>query len=987
MIPVSSNFSFLQPQNEQLARLASLAEYFLHIDTNTCLVKIRQFGELLAKQVALKVGISVKNNEEQFSVLRKLENSGLFQNQTGDLYNKLHRIRIEGNNATHINYDQPDYQTALRHLQYAWELSVWYYCSFYDEGFDFQKFLTPSNPTLEIERKLTELKQEADRIKKLAEAEAKEKEEIGILQQETESKYQQILQQKQDAIALLESQKQEEIERLKQEAESKYQDALQEIENLQQEINNNKLTEEEINNRIKKAREIEGNINSFTAMLMGHFENDNTVEGYENISHKLENITNAIDKISLLIGDYQETEMELHNGKKIKAGLGIISESKNLQQRSKDLKHGIFNVLVLGTFSNGKSTLLNAMLGSRKLPMDNCPATAIITMLVYGEEENVKLYYSNNQEPKYISFEEFDKQYVLDLEDQETLNKTHYINRFKDIEFAEIECNYNLCKGGVRLIDSPGIGEQIMRTKLTTEFLQQSHAVIFIFDATHPLRQEEREFIEANFKQGNNNENIFFVVNKIDLVDDDDDDDDDDNDGREKIGKYFANYLKNLYVDEDNKLDPELVNKRLFLINSKSAFKGRKKEPIKQSLVEESGILEFEKELENFLTTGAKFRAGISSVVDLLILTIDKLEQKIIQQEKLLGEPLSVLEERRVIAEKKLKLLEERENRIKEIIDLYANTIIDKLCFDLETYTMKMKEDWQFDYKEFTNLDKLNFVSLFSATIDELTRNATTKAINEDLIKYLETKFETWANRIPFIINKDLDTLQKQLDTSIQDFAREISLIESLFTGENLIDVIENRADTVMQLIISTILGDFSTMNSSVMGDNDWSNFFWESIKQAVLVTSIFLIFPAAIEWFVLIGAEIFTFVHKGDKSKNKLMIKIGKKVFEKVDEKLPELQWRINTKTDEQFTNLKNQITSAIQQQIEEVRKEQEKIIEDKKNETFSIDQEKNRIFAIKNEVIYLFNEICKNGYDKEYSLEEIKWLYQGKQLIQNNI
>ncbi|MBD2393201.1 dynamin family protein [Cyanobacterium aponinum FACHB-4101] len=989
MIRVSSNFSFLQPQNQQLAHLASLAEYFLYIDPNTCLFKLRQFGELLAKQVALKVGIHINNKEEQFFILKKLENSGLFQHQIKDLYEQLtlfHKIRIEGNNATHLNYDKPDYDTALTHIQYAWELGIWYYRSFYDDNFHFQKFVTPPNPTLEFEKELNELKEEAERIKKRAEADAKQKEEIGILQQKTESKYQQILQQKQDAITLLESQKKEEIERLRQEAESKYQDALQEIENLQQEINNNKLTEEEINNRIKKAIEIEGNINSFTAMLMGHFDNDNTVKGYENISHKLENITNAIDKISLLIGDYQETEMELHNGEKVKAGLGIISEAKNLQQRSKDLKHGIFNVLVLGTFSNGKSTLLNAMLGSRKLPMDNCPATAIITMLVYGEEENVKLYYSNNQQPKYISFEEFDKQYVLDLEDQETLNTTHYINRFKDIEFAEIECNYNLCKGGVRLIDSPGIGEQIARTKLTTEFLQQSHAVIFIFDATHILRQEEREFIKANFKQGNNNENIFFVVNKIDLVDDDDDDDDDyTNNQREKTRTVFANFIKDLYLDEQGKLDGDLLNNRLFLINSKSAFKGRRKYPIKQSLVEESGILAFEKELENFLTTGAKFRAGISSVVDLLILTIDKLDHKIIQQEKLLGAPLSVLEERRVVAEKKLKLLEERENRIKEIIDLYANTITDKLCFDLETYVMKMKDDWQFDYKEFTNLDKLNFISLFSATVDELTRNATTKAINEDLMKYLESKFETWANRIPIVINKDLDTLQKQLDTSIQDFAREISLIESLFTGENLIDVIENRADTVMQLIISTILGDFSTMNSSVMGDNDWSNFFWESIKQAVLVTSILLIFPAAIEWFVLIGTEIFTFVHKGGKSKNKLMIKIGKKVFEKVDEQVPQLKKVIVAKINEEFDSLKNQITSAIQQQIEEVRKEQNKIIQDKKDKEFSIEKEKIRISAIKNEVIYLFNEISKNTYDREYSLEEIKWVYQGKQLIKN--
>lgn len=567
MIPSSTNFSFLQSQNSQLAHLASLAEYFLHIDTNTCLVKLRQFGELLAKQVALKVGIPINNNEEQFYLLKRLENNGLFQNETRYFYNQLHRIRIEGNNANHNSSYKPDYKTALNHIQYAWKLSIWYYSSFYDEKFDFNEFIIPVNHNLERYRELNELKKETERIKKLAEMEAKEK-------QETQSQYQQILAQKQEAIALLESQKREEIENLKAEAEAKYQERLKEFELLQQEIIKNKLTETEINNRINKAIKVEKNINSFTAMLMGNFDNDNRVEGYENISNKLDNITNALDKISLLIGDYTKEKVTLNNGEIVEVGLGIISEGKNIQKRTKDLKHGIFNVLVLGTFSNGKSTLLNAMLGSRKLPMDNCPATAIITMLVYGEEEKVKLYYSNNQEPKYISFEEFDQDFVLDLDDSETLNKTHFIDRFKDIEFAEIECHYNLCKGGVKLIDSPGIGEQIARTKLTTEFLQQSHAVIFIFDATHPLRQEEREFIEANFKQKKDNQNIFYIVNKIDLVDDDDDDDD--NNGREKIGKYFAKYLKDLYLDEESNFDRKLLNNRLFLVDSKSAFKGRK---------------------------------------------------------------------------------------------------------------------------------------------------------------------------------------------------------------------------------------------------------------------------------------------------------------------------------------------------------------------------------------------------------------------------
>lgn len=44
----SANFRFLQVHNPQLVRLGALAEQYFKDDPNTCLMKLRQFGEVLA---------------------------------------------------------------------------------------------------------------------------------------------------------------------------------------------------------------------------------------------------------------------------------------------------------------------------------------------------------------------------------------------------------------------------------------------------------------------------------------------------------------------------------------------------------------------------------------------------------------------------------------------------------------------------------------------------------------------------------------------------------------------------------------------------------------------------------------------------------------------------------------------------------------------------------------------------------------------------
>ena len=53
---LSANFDFLAKHDPQLVRLGALAERYFKGDPSTALIKLRQFGELLAQLTAARAG-------------------------------------------------------------------------------------------------------------------------------------------------------------------------------------------------------------------------------------------------------------------------------------------------------------------------------------------------------------------------------------------------------------------------------------------------------------------------------------------------------------------------------------------------------------------------------------------------------------------------------------------------------------------------------------------------------------------------------------------------------------------------------------------------------------------------------------------------------------------------------------------------------------------------------------------------------------------
>jgi type I restriction enzyme R subunit len=153
----SLNFSFMRAYEPQFNRLAALAERYFRDDPNACLIKLRQFGELLAQEVAARNGLFTSSAEPQADLLRRLKVERAVPPQAMDLF---HQIRIAGNQAAHAQAD--DHALALTTLKVARQAAIWFHKTF---GKRTDLPLGPFVPPPEPEDAAAALRDELERLK------------------------------------------------------------------------------------------------------------------------------------------------------------------------------------------------------------------------------------------------------------------------------------------------------------------------------------------------------------------------------------------------------------------------------------------------------------------------------------------------------------------------------------------------------------------------------------------------------------------------------------------------------------------------------------------------------------------------------------------------------------------------------------------------------------------------------------------------------
>ena len=76
-------------------------------------------------------------------------------------------------------------------------------------------------------------------------------------------------------------------------------------------------------------------------------------------------------------------------------GVGVVDESarRNLEAARTRVAEDRFNLVVLGEFKRGKSTLINALLERDILPVGVVPLTSVVTAIGAGDRDRLVVHY------------------------------------------------------------------------------------------------------------------------------------------------------------------------------------------------------------------------------------------------------------------------------------------------------------------------------------------------------------------------------------------------------------------------------------------------------------------------------------------------------------------------------------------------------------------------------------------------------------------
>lgn len=182
----------------------------------------------------------------------------------------------------------------------------------------------------------------------------------------------------------------------------------------------------------------------------------------------------------------------------------LISASALAAIRTKFSEHA-FNLVVAGEFKRGKSTLINALLGADLLPTGVVPLTSVVTLLHYGDIASANVAFENG-DIRSVPLEAL-AEYVTERGNPDNIKHVHEV---------VVAFPATWLKGGIRLVDTPGVGSvHSHNSEVTSRYLPEADAVIFLVSADQPLSRNELDFLVDIRRYAGK---VFCLLNKVDYL-------------------------------------------------------------------------------------------------------------------------------------------------------------------------------------------------------------------------------------------------------------------------------------------------------------------------------------------------------------------------------------------------------------------------------------------------------------------------------------
>lgn len=228
---------------------------------------------------------------------------------------------------------------------------------------------------------------------------------------------------------------------------------------------------------------------------------DSNYFSWRNIS-EMADIDSHIAFATTLMGKYDWEEATKH---RLEKQVSAIVDKQN---------DNLLNISVIGEFSTGKSSFINALVGYELLAVNVIQGTTVaITIIEYSEEFSITLTDFLGKSLKII-FKSIDS-----LRQQLHIYTTDAAYA-KKIDYVTVTLPSDILKNGYRIIDTPGTNSlELWHEEVTCRAIKElSDLSIILTDSTQPMPATLVSFLDNTL--GDSVESCAFVANKIDRIGD-----------------------------------------------------------------------------------------------------------------------------------------------------------------------------------------------------------------------------------------------------------------------------------------------------------------------------------------------------------------------------------------------------------------------------------------------------------------------------------
>jgi len=182
-------------------------------------------------------------------------------------------------------------------------------------------------------------------------------------------------------------------------------------------------------------------------------------------------------------------------------------------------------IVVVGEFSRGKSTVINALFGIHgeiALPTGMTPTTPLacaIRVPRVGETDGATMSYRGDRPTRELTLEEFRSGVRLAESGADGGEQSAPDLHLEEARRVEVRVTGAYLPAGVEIEDTPGLNEQAGRSVGALAALGRADIVLFVLAADQLLGDLEREVIQHTLVAGHYR-NVLFLINFWDTIDD-----------------------------------------------------------------------------------------------------------------------------------------------------------------------------------------------------------------------------------------------------------------------------------------------------------------------------------------------------------------------------------------------------------------------------------------------------------------------------------